>query len=48
MRTPLLSIALWLFHHILPYEINDGISGDLEEEYIEYILPEKGSFKANI
>ena len=48
MRNPLLSISLWLFQHILPNEVKDDISGDLEEEYTEYVLPEKGKFQANI
>lgn len=48
MRNPLLSIALWLFHHILPSDIKDDISGDLEEEYTEHVLPDKGQFKASI
>lgn len=48
MRNSLLSISLWLFQYLLPDEVIDDISGDLEEEYTQYVLPEKGKFQANI
>ncbi|WP_019617250.1 hypothetical protein [Psychromonas ossibalaenae] len=48
MRNTLLSMSLWLFQHILPNEVKDDISGDLQEEYTEHVLPEKGKFQADI
>jgi hypothetical protein len=48
MRNPFLSVSLWLLQNLLPNKIKDDISGDLEEEYTKYILPELGVFKSNI
>ncbi|NQY66078.1 MAG: hypothetical protein HRT38_20865 [Alteromonadaceae bacterium] len=48
MRNPFLSVSLWLLQHLLPNKIKDDISGDLEEEYTKYILPEQGVLKSNV
>jgi hypothetical protein len=48
MRNPFLLVSLWLLQHLLPNKIKDDISGDLEEEYTKYILPEQGMLKSNV
>jgi hypothetical protein len=48
MRDPFLIVSIWLIQHLLPSQIKDDISGDLEEEYTLSIVPKQGRVKANI
>ena len=40
--------AEWLLESLLPIKKREEIAGDLREEYVESMLPQRGRFRANL